>query len=432
MFEVKNECSIRLSIAGRYSDAVSADSAADVPDGALRSALEFAVGMAAAGAKVRPPLSFPAELKRFLRFHKLPPTALAQARAAVEGDDDFRKRLGSVVTPDLVDEVGALWLSRPEGWVEAITALLPEKVVDDETALRREERRRLAAQEAAARARAKLLSLSAELDRERATKAELTAEGDRLRNELGDLRQRLREAQRAEHATAQALAKAESGLLEARRALPNPETDAKEPPVVVDTAVVRKLIDGAVSASADLVRLLNEALREVAAPDEEIAPETVRPTRHRHPRRKPIRLPGGVLTRSIEAAEFLLRTKGVETLIDGYNVAKLGWPTLELDQQREQLVLAAENVAKRWNMTMTIVFDGATIQGAHTSTRRRLRIVYSPAGVSADDVLRAEVKSADVAKPVVVVTNDRAIIADVAAAGANTVSSDDFLTILRR
>ncbi len=276
------------------------------------------------------------------------------------------------------------------------------------------------------------MSLSAELDRERAAKAALTAEGDRLRNELGDLRQRLREAQRAEHATAQALAKAETGLLEAHRASPELEPTPTEPPVVVDVAVVRKLIDGAVSASTELARLLNEALREVAPPDQDVVLETVRPTRHRRPRRKAIRLPGGVLTGSIEAAEFLLRTKDVETLIDGYNVAKLGWPTLELDQQREQLVLAAENLAKRWNMTMTIVFDGATIQGAHTSTRRRLRIVYSPAGVSADDVLRAEVQAADVAVPVVVVTNDRAIIADVAAAGANTVSSDDFLTILRR
>ena len=31
--------------------------------------------------------------------------------------------------------------------------------------------------------------------------------------------------------------------------------------------------------------------------------------------------------------------------------------------------------------------------------------------------------------PVVVVTNDRAIITDVVAAGANTVSSDDFLVL---
>jgi predicted RNA-binding protein with PIN domain len=52
--------------------------------------------------------------------------------------------------------------------------------------------------------------------------------------------------------------------------------------------------------------------------------------------------------------------------------------------------------------------------------------------VSADDVLRAEVAAADVAKPVVVVTNDRAIITDVVAAGANTISSNDFLHLLRR
>ena len=38
----------------------------------------------------------------------------------------------------------------------------------------------------------------------------------------------------------------------------------------------------------------------------------------------------------------------------------------------------------------------------------------------------------DAIKPVVVVTNDRAIITDVAAAGANTVSTDDFLALRRR
>jgi predicted RNA-binding protein with PIN domain len=89
-------------------------------------------------------------------------------------------------------------------------------------------------------------------------------------------------------------------------------------------------------------------------------------------------------------------------------------------------------MAKRWNMTATIVFDGANVEGAHAASRRRVRIVYSPAGVSADDVLRAEVAAQDPEKPVVVVTNDRAIIKDVVAAGANTIASDDFLVLLRR
>ena len=113
-------------------------------------------------------------------------------------------------------------------------------------------------------------------------------------------------------------------------------------------------------------------------------------------------------------------------------MAKLGWPSLELDEQREQCIMTAENLAKRWNITMSIVFDGATIEGAHASARRHVRVLYSPEGVSADDVLRAELAAASREQPVIVVTNDRAIVTDVVAAGANTVASDAFLALTRR
>lgn len=407
---------------------VSAQPAADVPDEALRPTLELAVGVAAAGAKLRPQLAFPVELRRFLRFHKLPATALTQVRAAIEGDADFRKRLASVATTELVDEIGVLWLSRPDDWEQAIADLLPQKVVDDESALRREERRRLAAQEAAARSRAELLGVTAELERERAAKGALATERDRLRGELGDVRARLREAQRAEHATAQSLAKMEAEVAELRCSAIEP---TPTPSPTIDATAARKLIDDAASASSDIVRMLNEALAELA-PVYDGAADPPRHSRQRQARRKPVRLPGGVLAGSVEAAEFHLRIKGAHVLVDGYNVAKLGWPTLDLEQQREQSITAAENLAKRWNVAMTIVFDGASVEGAHSSRRRRMRITYSPAGMSADDLLRAEVAAADVAEPVIVVTNDRAIITDVVALGANTVSSDDFLVLVRR
>lgn len=415
----------------RYSGRVSADTAADVPDEALRPALELAVGIAAAGVKLRPPLPFPVELKRFLRFHKLPPAALAQVRASIEADETFRGRLASVATAELVDEVGVLWLARPEGWETRIAELLPATVVDDEAALRREERRRLAAQEAAARGRAELLGVNDELERERAAKGALGAERDRLRGELDDVRARLREAQRAEHATAQTLAKVESELLVALRAAPAPTAAPPSSPGF-DSAAVRNLIDGAVSASTDAVRLLAAALGELAEVGEQIEAEPAAPSQRSASHRKAVRLPGGVLAGSVEAAEFLLRTKGARVLVDGYNVAKLGWPSLELDQQREQCIVAVENIAKRWNIAMTVVFDGASVEGAHSATRRKVRITYSPAGVSADDVLRGEVACVEVTKPVVVVTNDRAIITDVVALGANTVASDNFLILLRR
>lgn len=437
MFEVKNKRSICLAGQLATVGSVSGEHAAEVPDQALRSALEFAVGIAAAGVKLRPPLSFPVGLRRFLRFHKLPPAALAHVRGAIEGDDDFRLRLASVATADLVDPVGLLWLSRPDGWAETIVDALPEKIDDDETVVRRAERRRQAAEESATRARAELLNLGGELERERAAKVVMVADADRLRAELDDLRHRLREAQRAEHETTQALAKIEAELLEARRTVeapspPSPPNPPAPPLPAFDSAAVRSLIDSAASATNEVTRLLDAALAEVGSVDARPAAH-VGPARHSRPvRRIPIRLPGGMLSGSVESAEFLLRTAGALTLIDGYNVAKLGWPTLDLDQQREQCITAAENLAKRWNLTMSIVFDGATIEGAHASARRRVRILYSPEGVSADDVLRVELAGVNRDQSVIVVTNDRAIVTDVVAAGANTVASDAFLALIRR
>jgi predicted RNA-binding protein with PIN domain len=69
--------------------------------------------------------------------------------------------------------------------------------------------------------------------------------------------------------------------------------------------------------------------------------------------------------------------------------------------------------------------------GSHTRARRLVRVVYSPEGVLADDVLRAEVAALDPARAVVVVTNDQAVLHDVKAAGANTISSDTFLAVAR-
>ena len=54
------------------------------------------------------------------------------------------------------------------------------------------------------------------------------------------------------------------------------------------------------------------------------------------------------------------------------------------------------------------MFDGADVPGASAPTRRLVRVVFSPAGVIADDVLRAEVGALPLTQPVVVVTNDQA------------------------
>ncbi|MCU1387478.1 MAG: hypothetical protein JWL72_816, partial [Ilumatobacteraceae bacterium] len=118
-----------------------------LPDTALRSALEFAVGIAAAGQKLRPPLVFPSALKAHLRLARLDRPALAAVRRAVAADEAFRSRLGEVATPELVDELGIVWLQRGDGWLDRVAALhrAAKEEADQsatEAALRKSERRR--------------------------------------------------------------------------------------------------------------------------------------------------------------------------------------------------------------------------------------------------------------------------------------------------
>ena len=146
--------------------------------------------------------------------------------------------------------------------------------------------------------------------------------------------------------------------------------------------------------------------------------------------RKPLSLPGGVLGASGSAAEFLLRS-GASILVDGYNVAKLAWPALDCEGQRIVLLDAIENLARRFGSDITVVFDGADVVGSATDRRRIIRVVFSPDDVIADDVIRDEVRRLPATRPVVVVTNDQQIVRDVRAMGANTISSDQLLSLIR-
>ena len=177
-----------------------------VPDRALRSALEFAVGLAAAGQKTRPPLAFPAGLKPFLKVQTLPSAALTTVRAAVEADKTFLTTLGKVATRELVDEVGMLWLTRPDGWEAAAAALVADAERERDEAgagtdARRELRRREAAETAAQRALADLAATREQLEAERAAKSALEAELQSVRAELAVAKSRVGEGARAARRT---------------------------------------------------------------------------------------------------------------------------------------------------------------------------------------------------------------------------------------
>ncbi len=389
-----------------------------VPDAALRSALEFAVLLSAAAQKRRLALDIPAGIKPYLKVDRLDAGGLRNVRRALVDEPSFRGALCAGDVAGLVDEIGAMWLSRPDGWEVDIRRLLAVKQSDAaetsaKVALRKEVKRREAAEQIAARSVAEAIVLREAVARETrlARQAdvraiEATGQVAALRDEIAGLHlkaSRLRvardaEAARATHAESQTAAMI-GRLDEVER-------------------IRDELLAGRHDPSGDQVG--------VATANQATGPRPPRPHR-----RRPIQIPGGLYDNSVAAIEHVLRVAGVCVVVDGYNVAKLAWPHLELIDQRECCIELLEDLARRLGTDFRIVFDGADVVGA-SSRRRLVRVQFSPAGVSADDVIRDEAQALPQSTPLVVVTSDRAIATDVRAMGANVVTADALLAAAGR
>lgn len=396
----------------------------------LRSALEFAVAMASEGQKLKRPIPFPSGLRKYLKLSRLSTSSLPAVRRIVEGDDLFRTRLAAGAVPELVDPIGKLWLERPDGWEAEIRRLAAaadaeEEAADHERLLKRSEKRREAAEQAAARARVEVVRVAEDLAESEAVVAGLRSKVAEMSAALAAARDDLvgarNDARHARDREAAALGRAEA----AERALAQERSERGQAEEVRDGALADRA--AAAAERSELARLASVAaqlageLYVVAAPFGVDGVDA---------RRTPLALPGGVLGDSETASTFLLRS-GASVLVDGYNVAKLGWPRLSLAEQRAVLLDAVENLAKRFGSDITVVFDGADVVGAAADARRVVRVVYSADGAIADDLIRDEVRRLPARRQVVVVTNDREIVADVRAMGANTMSSDQLLALAR-
>jgi predicted RNA-binding protein with PIN domain len=130
--------------------------------------------------------------------------------------------------------------------------------------------------------------------------------------------------------------------------------------------------------------------------------------------------------------EQLLALPRAHLLVDGYNVTKNGWSGMPLDAQRARLVRELAPVAARSGAEITVVFDGADISARPVVAPRGVRVIFSPADISADDVLRDLTRAEPVGRPVVVVSSDREIREAVVVAGARSLPSATLLALLAR
>jgi hypothetical protein len=424
-------------------------------DELLRPAVELSWAVAREGARLRPPLPVPSALRPLLKFQKLSTAALATVRRVVEEDDEFRSRLEVVATDELVGHAGVLWLTRPEGWEAELEKLAVDAAAEKEAVqgarAEKDARKKLDAAEQAARtaqAAAATATAALELERRRREDAEqalakLRRRADQLDIELAGARRRLEEHRDAADAADRTLAEVRAELAGARRDLElaraaGLEVEAElatargDKPVARPSAEQLQLAD-ALRAAAEANAAAGAALAAAASalmPAERSRPAAGRRTAVK-PRRSPVPLPGGVGESSPEAAEHLLRIGGLLLVVDGYNVAKLAWPERSLADQRELLLVALDGVAARFPADVLVVFDGADVP-APPPTRRDVRVTFSPAGVTADDVIVQLVRELPPDRAVAVATNDGVVRRGARSAGANLLTSDQLVALARR
>ncbi|MBI2169319.1 MAG: NYN domain-containing protein [Actinobacteria bacterium] len=376
---------------------------------------------------------------------------------------------------DLPLMASALVVGRPEGWevgVGVVMALaerrLRERSADDdrrafETQVRRAEEAQRRAEEEAARLAAEVDRVGEELRAERASRRDredaAEAAAGEARRRVEELEAELaaveragaqavvradREAERAaaaertarevraEAARARALeARLESERAEAR-ALSAEEADL----LARASEIAHRLVEpeaAAPSPSASEARPSEAAAGE--GPPTPVVPQALEEDgslpRGRGRRRK-VDLPPGIIGPSIEGLRAALSGDDPAVIVDGYNVSMLAWGEEAPDTQRQRLCALLERLHLRTNRSVTVVFDGADVEGIRPPRRPGVRVIFSVPGEEADDVVVREVRALPNDRPVIAVSSDRRVEAEVENAGALAVPSDVFLEFLRK
>lgn len=375
------------------------------------------------------------------RRSRLGGKAIAEALA----DDEFRERVATQVaaraatrtTAEPADPAATAalqWLTRPDGWEDGFADAVRRAAERPDPGIDPRELERLRARLADAEQAVRDLRSA-----QRVRLDEVKAENTTLRRRLGGTRAAEKEAQvAAEQAVAErdaatAAADDRCAALEKenrrlRGQVERLETDAtrgrRDARSERDDATLRArvLLETVIDAATGLRQEL--ALPAVSGSpadrvEERIAgPDGPAPTASAAPVSQAV-------------LEQLLSMPRARLLIDGYNVTKQAWPSSALDAQRIRLVTALAPLVARTTAETTVVFDAAeTEHRPPVNPPRGVRVLFSPRGVIADDVLRDLVAAEPAGRVVVVVTADRAVARDVARDGARVVAPEVLLGLL--
>jgi predicted RNA-binding protein with PIN domain len=409
-----------------------------VAGGLLQRALERALELARAGDD--DDLTAPAPLRPLRNFRKLPKAALDTVALAVHGDEAFRQRMIESVRERDVGGAALVWLRQEPGWQAALANLLDDDDVEvvaspDVKAL---QRKLAGAERATTRAREQAVAFEAEVARQseradtaRAQLRSMQRERDAARRESSGLRAELDELQAAYSKLEQSSARRDDDRRRLRERVRELEERALGPVNARETRELQRLTR-AVAASARAAAADADALDRELGERLNREPK-VATTVTRQARRRPARMPSGIVDDSVAGAEHLVSRPGAVLLVDGYNATLSSWPELALEHQRERLLgLLHDLTARITGLEVHVVFDGDE-QIIMTGRRRRslVHVHFSPPSVEADDVVLAMVEELPVDRVVIVASNDRRVRDASRAGGANVISVQQLLALVR-
>ena len=140
---------------------------------------------------------------------------------------------------------------------------------------------------------------------------------------------------------------------------------------------------------------------------------------------------GAAASGSPALLERVLGMPRARLIVDGYNVSKTAWPTSPLEAQRIRLLGGLAPLVARLGVETTVVFDAAAASARTVAKAPRgVKVVFSPEGVIADDVIRDLVSAEPSGRVVVVVSSDQEVADDVVRAGARSHPAEALVGLL--
>jgi predicted RNA-binding protein with PIN domain len=408
-----------------------------LPDALPERVRARVISYAADAVGALPAEHVPGPLKRAALFtpQRRSRIAGAQILATLASDEEFRERIAvqakarqaeaAALLADgvaTVDSAALAVLVQPDGWQQLLddvaqAEMAGQAVADAQTATGETEVLRARLQEAQSQVAALKKSAKEDL-------AEAKAEIADLRRKLGDARTQARTAQtQAERIAAESSERAArleteatSAEVEVRRLktqVAAVEADLarlqRSARVTKDDATVRArlLLDTLLQAGQGLRQEL--ALPVVTgAPADRVEAELAESGTRVSSGSASLPLDDPALVRE------LLAMPQMHLIIDGYNVTRAEWDNTTLEAQRTRLLRGLGPLAAQSGAEITVVFDGTNAESRPLVQHPRgVRVLFSPRGVLADDVVRDLVAAEPPGRPIGVVTSDQAIVRDV-------------------